>query len=199
MNRTWIAALWSIALVGTAGASVLPDHPTRSETTPLGRYDHYEHIVARGLPERDVVVFTPAAVRATDHPGVIYMQDGHNVFSGASVFGHGGWDADQTTQSLIAHGDIPPVLLVAISQTDARWREYVPMSVYAAWPAELARAGRSVVVVDRATFPRDKCCGDGLTTLALRELAPLGLEPSMVPNWQSVHDVWLRSPSGRDG
>ena len=45
----------------------------------------------------------------------------------------------------------------------------------------LARAGRSVVVVDKAVFPRDKCCGDGLTTLALRELELLGLQPAMVP------------------
>ena len=34
----------------------------------------------------------------------------------------------------------------------------------------LARAGRSVLVIDKAEFPRDKCCGDGLTTLALREI-----------------------------
>lgn len=62
----------------------------------------------------------------------------------------------------------------------------------------LARAGRSVVVVDKADFPRDKCCGDGLTTLALRETVELGLQPEHVPNWQTVHDVWLRSPSGRE-
>jgi geranylgeranyl reductase family protein len=62
----------------------------------------------------------------------------------------------------------------------------------------LARAGRSVIVVDKATFPRDKCCGDGLTTLALRELEPLGLRPSMVPSWKSVDAAWLRSPSGRE-
>ena len=61
----------------------------------------------------------------------------------------------------------------------------------------LARAGRSVLVADKATFPRDKCCGDGLTTLALRELAALGLAPETVPSWTPVHDVWLRSPSGR--
>ena len=60
----------------------------------------------------------------------------------------------------------------------------------------LARAGKRVAIVDKATFPRDKCCGDGLTTLALRELAPLGLTPAQVPNWQDVHEVWLRSPSG---
>ena len=62
----------------------------------------------------------------------------------------------------------------------------------------LARAGRSVVMVDKATFPRDKCCGDGLTTLALREFESLGLRPEMVPNWKSVDAAWLRSPSGRE-
>jgi len=54
------------------------------------------------------------------------------------------------------------------------------------------------MVVDKATFPRDKCCGDGLTTLALRELEPLGLLPEHVPNWQTVTEAWLRSPSGRE-
>ncbi|MDP9465137.1 MAG: NAD(P)/FAD-dependent oxidoreductase [Actinomycetota bacterium] len=62
----------------------------------------------------------------------------------------------------------------------------------------LARAGRSVVMVDKAVFPRDKCCGDGLTTLALRELELLGLRPEMVPSWRSVDAAWLRSPSGRE-
>lgn len=62
----------------------------------------------------------------------------------------------------------------------------------------LARAGRSVILVDKARFPRDKCCGDGLTTLALRELEALGLDPAAVPNWQTVDSAWLRSPSGRE-
>ena len=62
----------------------------------------------------------------------------------------------------------------------------------------LARAGRSVLLIDKADFPRDKCCGDGLTTLALRELETLGLRPERVPNWQTVDAAWLRSPSGRE-
>lgn len=62
----------------------------------------------------------------------------------------------------------------------------------------LARAGRRVLLADKATFPRDKCCGDGLTTLALRELDALGLDPATVPNWQTVDAAWLRSPSGRE-
>ena len=61
-----------------------------------------------------------------------------------------------------------------------------------------ARAGLSVVVIDKATFPRDKCCGDGLTTLALRQLHALGLDPATVPSWRDVDAAWLRSPSGRE-
>ena len=61
----------------------------------------------------------------------------------------------------------------------------------------LAARGRDVVLVDKATFPRDKCCGDGLTAGALRLLEGLGLEPKAVPSWQVVTDVVVRSPSGR--
>jgi geranylgeranyl reductase family protein len=63
---------------------------------------------------------------------------------------------------------------------------------------ELARAGREVVVIDKARFPRDKCCGDGLTTAALRLLDTLGLEPASVPSWRQVDTAWVRSPSGRE-
>ncbi len=62
----------------------------------------------------------------------------------------------------------------------------------------LQRSGVSTIVIDKATFPRDKCCGDGLTTLALRELEALGLQPGNVSGWFDVDAAWLRSPSGRE-
>jgi menaquinone-9 beta-reductase len=61
----------------------------------------------------------------------------------------------------------------------------------------LARAGRDVILVDKATFPRDKCCGDGLTTGALRRLEQLGLRRESIESWMEVGDVHVRSPSGR--
>lgn len=45
-------------------------------------------------------------------------------------------------------------------------------SAAAAWAA---RAGRDVLVIDSAGFPRDKACGDGLTPRAVAELERLGL------------------------
>jgi geranylgeranyl reductase family protein len=62
----------------------------------------------------------------------------------------------------------------------------------------LAREGRDVVLVDRARFPRDKCCGDGLTTSALRRYEALGLRPDAVASWKPLSDVWVRSPSGQE-
>jgi len=68
----------------------------------------------------------------------------------------------------------------------------------AAAAIELSRGGRKVTLVDKARFPRDKICGDGLTAGALRHLEHLGLDPAQVPSWQPVDDVVVRSPSGRE-
>jgi geranylgeranyl reductase family protein len=46
----------------------------------------------------------------------------------------------------------------------------------AAAAAFLAREGVDVVALDRATFPRDKICGDGLTPRAVEMLRRLGVE-----------------------
>ncbi|MEO1062151.1 MAG: NAD(P)/FAD-dependent oxidoreductase [Actinomycetota bacterium] len=62
---------------------------------------------------------------------------------------------------------------------------------------ELARSGRDVAIVDRAEFPRDKCCGDGLTSLALRRLEALGLRPDDVASWTPVERARVRTPGGR--
>jgi geranylgeranyl reductase family protein len=88
--------------------------------------------------------------------------------------------------------------------TGAEPTRVVDVLIVGAGPAGIAaaitahRGGRTVLVVDRATFPRDKICGDGLTTAALHELDLLGLDPATVPSWIDVHDALVRSPSGRE-
>ncbi|MCZ7531613.1 MAG: geranylgeranyl reductase family protein [Acidimicrobiia bacterium] len=75
--------------------------------------------------------------------------------------------------------------------------------VVGAGPAGTAAAisaqdrGLHVEVVDRATFPRDKTCGDGLTTAALRHLERLGVPRSSLAGIVPVHETVLVSPSGR--
>ncbi|MCU1356612.1 MAG: putative oxidoreductase [Acidimicrobiales bacterium] len=65
----------------------------------------------------------------------------------------------------------------------------------AAAAIRLAAAGRKVVLVDKATFPRDKICGDGLTTGALRLLEELGVAPGSIASWTPVQDIHVSSPS----
>ncbi len=61
----------------------------------------------------------------------------------------------------------------------------------------LAAAGVDCVLVDKARFPRDKCCGDGLTTAGLRHLEQLGLDPATVPSFTPLARLSFRAPSGR--
>src|SRR5207237_2584901 len=59
----------------------------------------------------------------------------------------------------------------------------------------LARQRADVLVVDRATFPREKVCGDGLTPYGVRALQRMGIEPTE-PGFTQVR--YLRS-YGVDG
>jgi len=62
-----------------------------------------------------------------------------------------------------------------------------------------AKNGARVVCIDKAVFPRDKTCGDGLTANALRLLAALGLSNADLAQADPafVRETILVSPSGR--
>lgn len=70
-----------------------------------------------------------------------------------------------------------------------------PAGVAAALTAH--RGGLSVRCIDRAVFPRDKTCGDGLTAGALRRLEHLGVEVPGLATSQPVDTVVVRRPDGR--
>jgi menaquinone-9 beta-reductase len=83
--------------------------------------------------------------------------------------------------------------------------EHVDVVVVGAGPAgtaaaiTAARRGLHVVCVDKAQFPRDKTCGDGLTANALRLLEELGVSRSDLDATEPafVRETVLVSPSGR--
>ncbi|OGQ11126.1 MAG: hypothetical protein A2138_20885 [Deltaproteobacteria bacterium RBG_16_71_12] len=63
----------------------------------------------------------------------------------------------------------------------------------------LARAGAEVTLLERARFPRDKVCGDGLTPRSLWMLEELGLAERAKgppPGGASITSVYLASPGG---
>jgi geranylgeranyl reductase family protein len=56
-----------------------------------------------------------------------------------------------------------------------------PAGSSAAW--WLARAGLDVVVLEKATFPREKVCGDGLTPRGVKALDDMGIDTSSAGGW----------------
>jgi geranylgeranyl reductase family protein len=70
-----------------------------------------------------------------------------------------------------------------------------PAGAAAAWQA--AQTGARVVVLDKAEFPRDKPCGDGLTARAVSYLQKMGLAEE-VSKFHRVDGVKVFSPSDWD-
>lgn len=60
--------------------------------------------------------------------------------------------------------------------------------------AYLASAGLDVLLLEKARFPRDKICGDGLTPRAVRELAQLGVSTREEDGW--IRNKGLRIVGG---
>src|SRR3954463_1470129 len=67
-----------------------------------------------------------------------------------------------------------------------------PSGSAAAWQA--AQTGARVLVLDKAEFPRDKPCGDGLTARAVSYLQKMGLAHE-VAEFHRVNRVTVFSPS----
>ena len=61
----------------------------------------------------------------------------------------------------------------------------------------LVKNGLSVLLIDKSKFPREKCCGDGLTTMALRLSEELGLNILNLDNLEIVYEAVIHFPSGR--
>jgi predicted alpha/beta superfamily hydrolase len=59
---------------------------------------------------------------------VFYLQDGQNLFDAATAFGGVPWAADATAERLIRAGEVEPVILVGVANTEQRLEEYGPVA-----------------------------------------------------------------------
>jgi menaquinone-9 beta-reductase len=72
-----------------------------------------------------------------------------------------------------------------------------PAGAAAALEARRLRPDASVLLVDKAAFPRDKACGDGLGPHAVDELAALGAA-GVLDGYPPIRGLRLRSPRGME-
>ncbi|MEM1028502.1 MAG: alpha/beta hydrolase-fold protein, partial [Planctomycetota bacterium] len=91
---------------------------------------------------RDLIVYLPpnyddADQTETRYP-VLYLNDGQNLFNEATSFAGIEWRVDEALEQLIANGEIPPMIVVGIYNTEDRNAEYTPGQ-------ELAAYGQAIV------------------------------------------------------
>jgi len=70
-----------------------------------------------------------------------------------------------------------------------------PAGAAAALQAGLLRPGAAVLLVDKAAFPRDKACGDGIAPHGVDELAALGAVHAL-DGYPPIHRLRIRAPGG---
>ncbi|MBI2213254.1 MAG: alpha/beta hydrolase [Acidobacteria bacterium] len=106
-------------------------HNPAHESTLTGNIRYHRDVPSRFLGQvRDVIVYLPPGYDESEslrYP-VLYMQDGQNLFDGATAFvpGHD-WKLDETAETLILDGSIEPLIIVGIYNTgESRIDEYTP-------------------------------------------------------------------------
>jgi len=101
------------------------DVPAPPPSTVTGRVDRIPDVAGAGLAPRDVFVYLPPGYADTDrrYP-VLYLHDGQNVFDAAAAGAE--WGMDEAAQTLIAAGEIEPMIVVGVANTPSRTDEYTP-------------------------------------------------------------------------
>jgi len=87
----------------------------------------FDNMGSDEISSRKVTVVLPADYDSQNrHYPVLYMHDGNNKLeSGATITG-AGWKVHEAFAQLIAAGKAEPAILVAIDNSEDRWREYAP-------------------------------------------------------------------------
>lgn len=140
-NGGWQIGANHAVVVAPAGPTELSlAWGTRSPEPPgvvTGIVETIAHVEGADLAPRDVHVWLPPGYAETDrrYP-VLYLHDGAGVF-GTEPGSE--WGMDEAATSLIEAGEIEPLLIVAVANTDARTDEYTPTA--RGWERTVERTG----------------------------------------------------------
>ncbi|HEY9855942.1 MAG TPA: alpha/beta hydrolase-fold protein [Stenomitos sp.] len=76
--------------------------------------------------KRDLWVYLPPGYEShpRDRYPVLYMHDGNNLFDANTAFLGNEWHMDETAERMIRSGELPPLIIVGVSNTPARLDEY---------------------------------------------------------------------------
>jgi predicted alpha/beta superfamily hydrolase len=91
-----------------------------------GRVEYLRGVRSRFLRrKRDIIIWLPPdyeAHRTRRYP-VLYMHDGQNLMDATTSY-VGEWHVDETTQLLVQSGEVEPLIIVGVYNTEDRFSEY---------------------------------------------------------------------------
>lgn len=104
----------------------LGEPPPPAPSTVTGDVRYLRGVGSRHLPrKRDIIVWLPPGYDANPkrrYP-VLYMHDGQNLMDAATSFS-GEWHVDETALQLVRSGEVEPLLIVGVYNTEDRFAEY---------------------------------------------------------------------------
>jgi enterochelin esterase-like enzyme len=99
------------------------------------RLDPYPKLPSQHVEPRDITVWVPDACQGVIRCSVLYMMDGQNVFT-PSPYSGADWGVAEVLPELMAQRKVPPTIVVAVNNIEARTREYMPQRVYDLMPPD---------------------------------------------------------------
>jgi predicted alpha/beta superfamily hydrolase len=129
---------WRSAQLDSAGAEQVPQLASAQdgmrierEVATWGRNSVRYHgdFASQHLPHaRTLIVHLPPGydLQANRRYPVLYLQDGQNLFDANTSFAGVPWGCDETAERLARAGEIAPLILVGVSNSPDRLREYGP-------------------------------------------------------------------------
>jgi predicted alpha/beta superfamily hydrolase len=103
--------------------------PPPAPSTVTGNVRYLRGVASRFLPrKRDIIVWLPPDYEANSkrrYP-VLYMHDGQNLMDTATSFS-GEWHVDETASQLVRSGEVEPLIIVGVYNTEDRFAEYTPV------------------------------------------------------------------------
>ncbi|EGF91911.1 esterase family protein [Asticcacaulis biprosthecium C19] len=99
------------------------------------RLDHHARVPSQNVEPRDITVWVPDACQGVIRCSVLYMMDGQNVFT-LSPYSGADWGVADALPKLMAEHKVPPTIVVAVDNIEARTREYMPQRVYDLMPTD---------------------------------------------------------------
>lgn len=108
--------------------------PHNSPTVRSGHIDSYPGFISTHVPSRDVAIWLPEDYPTQAPYQVLYMHDGQMLFDSTTTWNGQEWGIDETLSHLIRNGDVPPTIVVGISNTQNRHSEYFPQKPFESQP-----------------------------------------------------------------